>query len=579
MSKRLNSKDVASMIGGGNPLPSSNPGQIDNGDLIQVRRLKVDLVKAYSGNPRHTSNEKFLEIKDSIAAVGLQQRIHVTKHPSEGWVTARGGCTRLEALHALAKELPARFGEMDFLEVPFKSDIELTIAHLSENIQRSDMTFWDTAIGVMDMKRRFMAIDATAQEMNVNELAQKLSINGLPIPYKALIDYSFLVESLRSIPNPHQKLITRNDIRNELRPHKALLLEFCKTHFAIESGADFDARYLVAVGQFSDSSEFSAARLIDHINSVFAAELGLDDAELPVILAAFKLDKTAPLQDLLRPSLPTGGGQGDLSEGARQGAHMDLQGAQAAAGGGAGIPPETGGGMSDAGADDDGSDGGDDDDHRNGSEDDDSDQQSSHESPARRSPGELTGAPGLQVVSGDRLQRTPVEPNTHQPGAAAAQLSSQSTLDGMSLVERAKDHLQETLQGLAEACGLGLWLNPDDAMPNGFWVELPSEGAVVSSDSILLHGWWFLVHLSGQFSTAIEQVPVDSEYASALSSEEAWQDAVAQRLAGAVFGGADFLVTFTTEPAHPLSDLGLKALAAMREWKFQQESQKQGEQS
>lgn len=569
MSKRLNSKDVASMIGGGNPLPSSNPGQIDNGDLIQVRRLKVDLVKAYSGNPRHTSNEKFLEIKDSIAAVGLQQRIHVTKHPSEGWVTARGGCTRLEALHALAKELPARFGEMDFLEVPFKSDIELTIAHLSENIQRSDMTFWDTAIGVMDMKRRFMAIDATAQEMNVNELAQKLSINGLPIPYKALIDYSFLVESLRSIPNPHQKLITRNDIRNELRPHKALLLEFCKTHFAIESGADFDARYLVAVGQFSDSSEFSAARLIAHINSVFAAELGLEDDGLPVILAAFKLDKNAPLQDLLRPSLPPGGGQGDISEGAQQGTPMVLQGTQAAARGGAGIPPGTGGRTSEAGADDD--DGGD--------EGDDDEQYVTPESPARRSPGELTGAPGLQVVSGDRLQRTPVEPNTHQPRAAAAQPSSQSTLDGMSLVERAKDHLQETLQGLAEACGLGLWLNPDDAMPNGFWVELPSEGAVVSSDSILLHGWWFLVHLSGQFSTAIEQVPGDSEYASALSSEEAWQDAVAQRLAGAVFGGADFLVTFTTEPAHPLSDLGLKALAAMREWKFQQESQKQGEQS
>jgi hypothetical protein len=386
------------------------------------------------------------------------------------------------------------------------------------------------------------------------------------------------MESLGSIREAYRSKLVRNDVRNSLRPHYILLSEFAEKHFSIDRNTDFNSRYVAAVGMFAPEGEYSADRLITHINSVFAADLELDEAEVPVILAAFKLDKTAPLQDLLSPSLPPGGGQGDLSEGTQQGNPMDLQGAQAAAGGGAGIPPGTSGGMSDAGADDDGGDGGDDDDHINGSEED-ADHLSSNESPSRRSPGELTGAPGLQVVSGDRLQRTPVEPNTNQSGAAAAQPSSQSTLDGMSLVERAKDHLQETLQGLAEACGLGLWLNPDDAMPNGFWVELPSEGAVVSSDSILLHGWWFLVHLSGQFSTAIEQVPGDSEYASALSSEEAWQDAVAQRLAGAVFGGADFLVTFTTEPAHPLSDLGLKALAAMREWKFQQESQKQGEQS
>lgn len=148
----------------------------------------------------------------------------------------------------------------------------------------------------------------------------------------------------------------------------------------------------------------------------------------------------------------------------------------------------------------------------------------------------------------------------------------------MSELDRAKDHLQDSLQALAEACGLGLWLNPDESMPSGFWVELPSEGAVVSSESILLHGWWFLANLSGQFSTAIEFVPLDSEYRAAIASEEAWQDAVAQRLSGAVFSGADFLVTLTTEPAHPLSDLGLKALAAMREWKFQQASA-QGSQS
>ena len=72
--------------------------------------------------------------------------MYVTKRPgSNQWMMAKGGNTRLAILQDLAKngKEPKKWVHHDFLIKPYIKESELLAAHLIENIQRSDMTFWE----------------------------------------------------------------------------------------------------------------------------------------------------------------------------------------------------------------------------------------------------------------------------------------------------------------------------------------------------------------------------------------------------------------------------------------------------
>jgi hypothetical protein len=108
MTKRLHSNDIKKLIeaemaqndanrqrtGTGNPLPPGEPGDFNG---MAVIRLRVADVEPYEDNPRQTLNPQFDEIKDSIRARGLDQRLIVTKRPGvQRYILAKGGKTRLK---------------------------------------------------------------------------------------------------------------------------------------------------------------------------------------------------------------------------------------------------------------------------------------------------------------------------------------------------------------------------------------------------------------------------------------------------------------------------------------------------
>jgi len=154
--KRLTAAQINAMAEASPPLRkvSKGPGegQIEGATVV---RLNVNAVRPYDKNPRVVEdNPRFQEILDGIRTTGLQQKLYVTKRPgSSTYFLARGGKTRLRCLQALSKEDPAKWSLHDFEEVAYLGESDVMASHLSENLSRAGMCFWDTASGVAVLRQ------------------------------------------------------------------------------------------------------------------------------------------------------------------------------------------------------------------------------------------------------------------------------------------------------------------------------------------------------------------------------------------------------------------------------------------
>ena len=114
----------------------------------------MDEIKAYEHNPRRASNAKFDEIKESIRACGIRNPITVTRRPGEDhFIIEAGGNTRLLAIQELwAETKDPRFRKITAMYRPWRSESHVLVAHIAENDQRGDLTYWDKATGIMALK-------------------------------------------------------------------------------------------------------------------------------------------------------------------------------------------------------------------------------------------------------------------------------------------------------------------------------------------------------------------------------------------------------------------------------------------
>jgi ParB family protein of integrating conjugative element (PFGI_1 class) len=122
----------------------------------QYRQLGLEQIQVYEHNPRIARNAQFDEIKEALNVEGLGKvLLHVTKRPGElVYTLSYGGATRFRAIQELWNETnDERFRAVRCLIQPFTSDLELRAGHIKENIQREDMTFWDTANAFVSLRR------------------------------------------------------------------------------------------------------------------------------------------------------------------------------------------------------------------------------------------------------------------------------------------------------------------------------------------------------------------------------------------------------------------------------------------
>ena len=126
------------------------PEQADPRHDCQIE-VKVEEIRPYEHNPRRANNAKFAEIKESIRATGIRNPLTVTRRPGEKhFVIEAGGNTRLLAVQQLwAETRDPRFEKLTVLFRPWRSDAHVLVAHLIENEQRGELTFWDRANGLV----------------------------------------------------------------------------------------------------------------------------------------------------------------------------------------------------------------------------------------------------------------------------------------------------------------------------------------------------------------------------------------------------------------------------------------------
>ncbi|MFM8864185.1 MAG: ParB family protein, partial [Limnohabitans sp.] len=151
---------VAESLRVGNPGNNARDlaGQVDPRTESQIE-LAVDEIQPYEHNPRRATNAKFDDIKESIRTSGLRSPLTVTRRPGEShFIVEAGGNTRLLALRQLwAETRDPRFRRLVVLYRPWRSESHVLTAHLIENEQRGEMTFWDKACGIVALKSRLEA--------------------------------------------------------------------------------------------------------------------------------------------------------------------------------------------------------------------------------------------------------------------------------------------------------------------------------------------------------------------------------------------------------------------------------------
>lgn len=506
-----------------NPLPAISPADIKF--TTAVKRLKVTEVVPYDRNPRTTVNEKLTEIKESIKNRGLDQMFAITLRPGDKKHTiAKGGCTRLRSLQELAAEGHTQFAEMDFLLHTYKSESDLLAGHLSENMHRSDMSFWDSAKGVMDMG--MVLKEERDAPLSVRELEEALNSQGMAISRAILNDFQFATHDLGSLPDATK--VTRNDIRNHLRPLHTLLQGLWVKHPGRFEEA-FKVTFNLWASVYQDKAGYDVNRLVDHLTAEAALDLGYPLAQFTAILSAFKTDKTAPLADLIAPF--------------------------------------------DADTDDTN----------------DSEERFDHGFDGQLDAQQANGYDGLNVAS-NLTPLTPQSKADLSALAArdVAASAAQQSFMGMAYelpTPQAESELSpeatvwDAVASVATTVGIDHCVVNAPSMPYGFLMEIPTAGTLGdTADDFTVQGWWVLANLSCQLhpdiDTLLNSVDVHGNFVlpdtgpqgfrQVLASEERWVAFTTHSLGGESFLEMSLLIALLTQPDHPLTEPVMALLSCLR---------------
>jgi ParB family protein of integrating conjugative element (PFGI_1 class) len=191
---------VAESLRVGNPGNNARDlaGQVDPRTESQIE-LVVDEIQPYEHNPRRATNAKFDDIKESIRTSGLRSPLTVTRRPGEShFIVEAGGNTRLLALRQLwAETRDPRFRKLVVVFRPWRSESHVLTAHLIENEQRGEMTFWDKACGIVALKSRLEA--EHGRTLTLRPLEDALHALGLAVNTATLGLHLFATERLRTL--------------------------------------------------------------------------------------------------------------------------------------------------------------------------------------------------------------------------------------------------------------------------------------------------------------------------------------------------------------------------------------------
>ena len=268
---------VAESLRVGNPGNNARDlaGQVDPRAESQIE-LAVDEIQPYEHNPRRATNAKFDDIKESIRTSGLRSPLTVTRRPGEShFIVEAGGNTRLLALRQLwAETRDPRFRKLVVLFRPWRSESHVLTAHLIENEQRGEMTFWDKACGIVALKSRLEA--EQGRTLTLRPLEDALHALGLAVNTATLGLHLFATERLRTLGEAVTDL-SGLDVKT-MQPRLNALKRYAQTRSSISEddlyAQVFEPVFRRIAQQYPHTGTFSVAATSEACEVALAHHLG-----------------------------------------------------------------------------------------------------------------------------------------------------------------------------------------------------------------------------------------------------------------------------------------------------------------
>jgi ParB family protein of integrating conjugative element (PFGI_1 class) len=268
---------VAESLRVGNPGNNARDlaGQVDPRAESQIE-LAVDEIQPYEHNPRRATNAKFDDIKESIRTSGLRSPLTVTRRPGEShFIVEAGGNTRLLALRQLwAETRDPRFRKLVVLFRPWRSESHVLTAHLIENEQRGEMTFWDKACGIVALKSRLEA--EQGRTLTLRPLEDALHALGLAVNTATLGLHLFATERLRTLGEAVTDL-SGLDVKT-MQPRLNALKRYAQTRSSISEddlyAQVFEPVFRRIAQQYPHTGAFSVAAACEACEVALAHHLG-----------------------------------------------------------------------------------------------------------------------------------------------------------------------------------------------------------------------------------------------------------------------------------------------------------------
>lgn len=161
--------------------------------------LNVMQIRPYDKNPRQSAHEDFTTLKEGIREQGFNGAFPVTRRPGDNaYMLAHGHNQRLRAMQELWQETgDPKFRDVPVVYVRWTSESNNLARYLAENLNRSDMTFWDKATGFLHFKETGEAeIGASLSLRKLEEEAEK---TGLQVAIATLSIYLFFLTTFRLV--------------------------------------------------------------------------------------------------------------------------------------------------------------------------------------------------------------------------------------------------------------------------------------------------------------------------------------------------------------------------------------------
>ena len=472
--------------------------------------LPVTAVHFYERNPRKANNEAYAELKESIRVNGILQPLTVTKRPGEThYILYAGGNTRLQAIRELWEETgDPKLRETRVIIKAWRGEASVLLAHMAENTQRNDMTFWDRANGTLEIKRQIE--DERGAALTFREFEAEIRKFGLQTDLRTLSMYRFAVEKIADVGPWLSGLSVRT-----IQPRLNLLLKLANHHDIEESA--FYAEVVTPTAKaiagmvLEDSHAFTADLFLGRCEASLSARLELNERDMGKLLTAMERfpDMTLEgLQRICKPQRP--------------------------------VEPQTQSTPESVGQE--------------------PGRSSQSIALAPRLPGSTTLTKQAATENGERSQRV-----------SSTASHSTVSFPPIPAESGGPDRLMTLIQQVLVSAGLGSCYEPSPGMPMGYYMGFPKDGPLDLKENAQSRqaAWWVLAMASGQFEPGVCRSGLDdsNEWRTLILEEGSQETLGGLELAiqHNIGGQGEFLpIPWLLNPDNPIAGVCLELLSVIR---------------